>query len=128
MKLWSILFMMFCSSCATMFNSGTQSITATTTSGAKVPVLVKTPSGSYRTTLPATITAKPSTFREVSITVEDQCFDKQTHDVGKSVAASYWANMFNVWGFFLDPFFGTMWEYDSQVSIPLNKKSECMAH
>ncbi|RYZ84423.1 MAG: hypothetical protein EOP04_18020 [Proteobacteria bacterium] len=116
-------------SCATMFNGGTQSITAASTTGAEVPVTIKTPSGSYRSKLPATIVAKPSTFQDVMITVDDVCYDPSATVVSKQITPSFWANIFNGgWGFLVDPFTGSMWIYDSQVSVPVNQKANCLAH
>lgn len=114
------------SGCSTMFNGGSQTILATTSNpDLKPKVDITTPSGTYQTNLPATIVATPSTSRDVSITVADPCYEHTTMIVNKSVTPSYWANIFNLYGFGIDAITGDMWKYDNQVMVPLQKRSEC---
>jgi hypothetical protein len=114
-------------SCATMFNSGSQTIRAIPTENVEgVPVIITTPDGSYESNLPTTIVASPSTFTNVTIEVKDsQCYESRTVKVRSSITPSFWANILIYPGFLIDPFTGAMWKYDNTVSVPLTMKSTC---
>jgi hypothetical protein len=117
------LALMMLSGCATMFNSGSQSFMVRAADDSEgVKVQITTPAGSYVGKLPATVTAKPNTFHEVSIKVIDKCYQNNTVVVSKGIAASYWVNILNGSGFIIDPLVGTMWDYDDMTSVPLTKK------
>ena len=110
--------------CATMFNSGSQTIqTIPSDPDAKVDVLIITPSGSYRAKLPTTITAEPSNS-EVRVEITDKCYYKTSTTVGKSVTPSYWVNILNGWGFLIDWATGKMWKYDNSVRVITDKKPD----
>lgn len=128
MKKFYFLSLIVClTSCSTIFNSGSQTVLAVPSSMGDEGVVVDitSSSGSYRTRMPATIVTSPSTFRDLSITVSDRCYEGYTSIVKKNVAPSYWANVLNGWGFIIDPLTGYMWKYDSQVMVPLSKKANC---
>lgn len=113
------------SGCGTMFNSGSQSIRAVSTNDKEIKVNITTPSGSYTSKLPTTIVAEPSTFRGVSIQVQDDCYESTQLEVNKSIAGSYWANIFNYGlGFLIDPLTGAMWKYNNLVAIPVTDKRD----
>lgn len=116
------------SGCGTMFNSGSQTMQANSSNGKEVKVNITTPSGTYRSKLPATIVAEPSTFKGVSIQVLDDCYDPSITEVSKGITMSYWANIFNGWGFLIDPLTGAMWKYNNMVSVTVNEKSEKSAN
>jgi hypothetical protein len=114
------------SACATMFNGGNQTIVVNSTNPEHKPkARITTSEGSMMTQLPATVTSSPSTFSDVEIVVEDECFRATTVTVGQSVTGSYWANIFNIYGFAVDPLTGYMWKLDSQIAIPTEMKQEC---
>lgn len=132
MKTISIIMLMLffsitISSCATIVNTGSQTILARATDNQEgVEVEVKTPSGAYPTTLPATIAAEPSTVEEVTIRVIDECYDSTQQTVPKNVTPSYWLNLLLLYpGLIIDYVTGKMWKYDSNVAVPVNKKEEC---
>ena len=110
--------------CSTMFNSGSQTIVATTTNGKEVKVKITTPSGSYLGKIPSTIVAEPSSFHNVSIEVIDDCYDKSAVFVNSRVTPSYWANLLNYIGLFIDPLTGAMWKYDNQVTVQVTEITE----
>lgn len=115
------------SGCSTMFNGGSQTIVATSSNpDQKVKVDVSTPNESYQTTLPATIVTSPSSNKEVTIKVDDKCFNSTSVTVNKSVTPSYWANLLNGWGFLIDYATGDMWKYDTKVLVPTEKKTDCV--
>jgi len=118
------------SACATMFNGGTQTIVVNPTNPEHEPMArITTSEGSVLTQLPATVASSPSTFTNVEVSIQDKCYEPITVEVGKTIAGSYWANIFNVWayaiGFLVDPLTGYMWNLDSQVTVPTRKKKEC---
>jgi len=113
------------SGCSTLFNSGSQTIVATSPDK-NVNVDVTTASSTYQTTLPTTIVTDPSSTRDVTIKVNDKCYKDTSVTVHKSVAPSYWANLLNGWGFLIDYATGDMWKYDSQVLVPTEKKTDCV--
>mgnify|MGYP001292416600 CR=1 FL=1 len=109
-----------------MFNGGTQTIVVNPTNPDHEPkARITTSEGSVLTELPSTITSSPSTFKDVEVVIEDECFEPITVNVSKTVTAAYWANIFNIYGFFIDPLTGYMWKLDSQVTVPTEKKKEC---
>lgn len=110
--------------CSTMFNNGSQSITAAATNGKEVRVNVTTPSGSYIAKLPLTIVAEPSSFSGISILVQDDCYETAQTIVNKGVTPSYWANIFNLYGFLIDPLTGDMWKYSNMVNVPVTEKRD----
>ena len=128
--LLACLCMLTVQNCATIFNSGSQTVIAGSSEEAEnVSIEVKTPSGAYRSKLPATIVTSPSSFNDTSITVKDKCYEEVQLTVGKSVTPSFWANF--LWGFGfpigmgLDFLTGSMWRMDNQTILPLDKKSNC---
>jgi hypothetical protein len=97
---------------------------ANSSNGKEVKVNITTPSGTYMSKLPATIVAEPSTFKGVSIQVLDDCYDPSITEVNRGITMSYWANIFNGWGFIIDPLTGAMWKYNNMVSVTVNEKRE----
>jgi hypothetical protein len=122
--------LIFIQSCATIFNGGSQTIIASTSKEVEnVSIDVKTPSGAYRSKIPATIVTTPSTFKDTTITVKDKCYERSEIKVGKSITPSFWANF--LWGFSfpiamgIDYLDGSMWKMDSHVVVPLNANGVC---
>ncbi|ELR66558.1 hypothetical protein C942_04256 [Photobacterium marinum] len=113
------------SGCSTVFNSGSQAILAHPSTKAKdVEVIVESPSGSYATTLPTTITAE-SSYDDVKVRIIDKCYDNVEVKVGKNITPSFYANAL-VWpAFFVDLATGKYWKYDSHVTVPLTKQKNC---
>jgi hypothetical protein len=126
-KLSMLCFCFLLAGCSTMFNSGSQTIQVTTTTGKEVSVNVTTSSGSYATKLPTTIVAEPATFQDVSVQVNDDCYDPVQINVSKRITLSYWVNILNGWGFLIDPLTGAMWKYNNHVSVPVSKKKDAPA-
>lgn len=122
----SFILVLLTSSCATMFNSGSQTIQARSAQGLEgVSVDVVGSSGSYQAKLPMTITETPSTFAPLEIRVTEKCYNTATTRVSRTVTPSFWANFLNLWGFLIDPFTGAMWKYDNNVQIQTEKSGNC---
>ncbi len=126
-KLLTISALLILCSCSTMYNSGSQTITVVGNEGQEgVSVEVRTPSGSYRTKLPATVVTSPSTFNPTTITVVDKCYENRTVEITKSITPSFWANIFNYCiGCVIDPLTGAMWKLDNNTLVPLEKSAVC---
>lgn len=111
--------------CSTMFNGGSQSMLVRSSDGKEgLKVEVTTPDGTYPSKLPATISAT-SSWSGVKIKVIDKCYNRTIIEVPKGITPSFWANIFNFYGFIIDPISGKMFKYDSNVTVPVNKKDEC---
>jgi hypothetical protein len=129
LSLLSLCLSLVCAqSCASIFNSGSQSVIVNGSGDREgVSVNVKTPSGSYRSKMPSTIVTTPSSFNDTAVTVTDKCYEGTEIKVGKSITPSFWANL--LWGLSfpvamgIDYLTGNMWKMDQQVVVPLNKKS-----
>jgi hypothetical protein len=111
--------------CSTMFNGGTQNIRAYSSDEQEgIEVMVDSGSGMYKTKLPANISTVASS-EEVTIRVVDDCYEHSMTNVDKSITASYWANILNFWGFFIDVGTGKMWNYNDTVYVYGDMKEEC---
>ena len=85
-----------------MFNGGTQTIVVNPTNPDHEPkARITTSEGSVLTELPSTVTSRPSTFKDVEVVIEDECFEPITVNVSKTATAAYWANIFNIMVFSL---------------------------
>jgi hypothetical protein len=128
MKKLSILtILFFISSCASIFNSGNQTMLAhpTNPEDEGVVVNVNTSSGTYKAKLPATIISAPSTFSDVTVQVADKCYEKTEVVINKSVTPSYWVNII-IWpGLIIDALDGYMWKFDSQTIVPTSRIDGC---
>ena len=87
-----------------------------------VKVLITTPSGSYEDELPATVVAK-SSYSGVQVKVIDEKYNSTSQIVDKSIALSFFANIFNGFvGFIIDGATGSFWNYDDVTQITAVKK------
>ena len=113
-------------SCATILNSGSQTIQALPTTGDNVKVKITTPSGAYTTKLPTTIVAEPSSFYDVTIGVIDNCYEATITTAKKSITPAYIVNILFWPGLIVDALTGSMWKYNNTVSVTTVPKSgEC---
>ena len=121
-RFYAVVFTFILCSCATMFNSGNQSMQVVASDGEKHKVSIETPSGSYAAEIPTTITASPSTFKNVEVRIaSSDCYNPTSLIIGSSITASYWANIFNFYGLLLDPLTGAMWKYNSISTLNISK-------
>lgn len=125
-SIFTILVALSITSCSSVFNGGSQTTVVTPSNpDFNAKIKVTTSKGSYQSKLPATISASPSTFNDVTIEVDDECYERITVNIGKSVTPSYFANIL-IWpGFFIDALTGSMWKLDNQTSVPLQKLDKC---
>ena len=102
------------SSCALMFNGGSQAIRIQGKEDTKV--LITGPSGSYEDKLPTTVVVK-SSYTPVEIKVIDDRYQTTSNTVNKSVTLSFFANIFNGFGFIVDAVSGSFWNYDDITDV-----------
>mgnify|MGYP003340733622 CR=1 FL=1 len=123
-KIYLLGFALLVASCSTMFNSGSQPMQVVASDGKRHKVNITTPSGSYKANIPSTITASPSTFKNVEVKIpSSDCYYPTSVTVGKTITASFWANIFNYGlGFIIDPLTGAMWNYDSISTLTISEK------
>ena len=124
----SISISIFMIGCATIFNNGSQTLIARSSTGIEgVNVEVTGSAGSYFAKLPANIVENPSTFKPLEIKTIDKCYYPSTTKVHASITPSFWANILlgGIIGIGVDAFSGYMWKYDNMVSIPTEKKADC---
>lgn len=112
------------SGCASVYNSGGQTVLARHADGKEnIEVEIRTPSGAYTGKLPATIVAE-SAHSGVQIRVTDKCYDKSLTDVKASVTPAFWSNFLLFYmfpfGMAVDAATGKMWKYDSNALIHAN--------
>lgn len=123
----------FLTGCATIFNSGSQTVDVRAEppppAGGAIAVAVRAPGSNFKTTIPGQVRARPSTFSDLIVTIDDPCFSAQPYEIESSIAWSYWANAIwlpfgilggiGVIGFALDPITGSMWNYEENATIPV---------
>jgi len=120
------------SGCASMFNVGTQEIHAISSDGRPVSAKVIHNLNIHKTTLPTKIVTRPSSFHNIKIEIDDPCYAKSTTLIDSSVTSSYYANLLNMHGFYIDYLTGYMWEYPKvktiMTSANLEKSQLCEKH
>ncbi|MDH5302084.1 MAG: hypothetical protein OEW58_12050 [Gammaproteobacteria bacterium] len=108
--------------CASMFNNKVQPVMVQTEDSVKIQARIDTPERSYNTRVPAMILSEPSSFDQLVVQLTDPCFPKNRYVARKTVDSSYFANLLNGHGFYIDYLNGNMWNYDSQLYIPLGNQ------
>ena len=77
-------------------------------------------------TLPATIYIYPDDIKAaITITPVGDCIKSNHTILRKELATSYWLNVFNVVGFFIDYSTGAMWQYPESIKIGVYRKDHC---
>jgi len=121
--------------CATLFHSSTQTVAVNAWESEKgepvaARVTVNTPSSTYSAVTPFNVGASPSLFHSLTLAVDDPCYDKFEYAVETSVAPIYFLNILNLYGFGIDFLTGSMFDYESRVTLPVQPRSEakdCLA-
>ena|SRR3990172_6233283 len=117
----------FVSSCASIYNAGSQTILAKSADNKEgVDVEITTSTGAYAAKLPATIVAE-SSYKGVEIKLTDKCYEPTVLNVNKNITPSFWTNFLLFYGFpfgmLIDAGTGNMWKYDSNVMV--HSKNKC---
>jgi len=125
-KLVLLAFTLFISGCSTIINGSNQTISVSNSYSEKAGIKVYTPYSDYRDTMPAKIyIAGGVQVGSYRLEVEDKCLYNEAVSIPKSLRSSYWLNIFNVVGFFVDYSSGAMWEYPARVNMPISYKPNC---
>ena len=112
----------FLGSCASMFGGSQQRINIETSTGEKARAQIITPNATFKKTIPAEINVDKG-WGNVRVIVQDDCFSNSSIEVDNGIEPAFWLNILNgYFGFFVDVATGSMWEYDSNVSVDLEKK------
>ena len=121
-------------SCATMFNSGTQEIHLQP-SNSELNPLVRVESDSHNSTarLPYTLNIK-SSHQNIKVTVIDPEYEEASANSNKSITTSFYMNILllpfgglGVVGFLIDILTGNLYAYDEDLYISSHLKKEVIA-
>ena len=74
--------------------------------------------------LPASVPIE-SSHRSTIVELDDNCFEDQSHYIEKEVSLTYYANILNIHGFWIDWLLGTMWKYPEDVRLAVVAKPNC---
>jgi len=127
-KLFILLASLQLIGCASMFNNTVQPVQIQTADNVKIKARISTPQSTYDTQVPTLVVAEPSSFNHLVVQLTDPCYPNYRYVVRENVHPSYFANLFNLHGFYIDYLNGNMWRYDPMLHIPLNNEdrlSEC---
>ena len=126
-KFWTIILLFNLVGCASMFGEGQQFISIETSTGDKAKAEIRTPNSTFKKEIPAQINVDKG-WGKVIISVNDDCYKQSSVELDNGIEPAFWLNIFNGYiGFFIDVATGSMWEYDSNVSVELEKSDECKA-
>jgi len=131
--IFAVLVVLQLTACATVFNSGSQRIYVETSPSASVKAVVRDKKAlSYQVQLPTVINARPSSFSDLYVALDSDCYLPSLTKARKYIASPYWLNVFNIHGLYIDYFTGGMWRYKERLLIPLipsasseNSKMDC---
>ena len=124
---WIVFLSLTLVGCASMFGEGQQLISIETSTGEKAKAEIRTPNSTFKKEVPAQINVDKG-WGKIIISVTDNCYKQSSVELDNGIEPAFWLNIFNGYiGFFIDVATGSMWEYDSNVSIELEKedKEEC---
>lgn len=77
--------------------------------------------------IPSTLIMYPDNSRQfLSVSISDECYERKHHNIQSKLAISYWLNIFNIFGFFVDYATGAMWQLPERVIIPVNRLENCV--
>ena len=114
------------SGCSTLINGTDQVVTVDNYYNERKTIKVLTPQVDYQDTMPARVYVSGGIQTgEYLIQVEEECVTKQVIRIPKSLRFSYWLNVFNVVGFFVDYSTGAMWEYPEKFHVPVSYAQDC---
>lgn len=117
------------SGCATLFHSDAQTVAVNAWESEKgeavaARVLVDAPSSSYMAMTPLQVAAYPSSFRELTLRVDDPCFEAFQYTVDTHVSPVYYLNILNIYGFGIDYLTGSLFDYERRVTLPVQRRSD----
>lgn len=124
-------------SCATVFNHEAQEVAiAPEASGRAIPdpgpvrVLITSNLGTYRTALPVRFVVTPDTWSRVTVKVVEPCYKQTERALPRSVTWWIWGDALGgavgagvgaIFPFLGDGLDGTLWSYDRDVRVPIER-------
>jgi len=89
-------------------------------------VEIKSDIATYNSQLPTQIAVYPESKKfPITITTLSECLTKKTVIIRKELASTYWLNVLNGFGFFVDYATGAMWQYPEQTLINTQRIDFC---
>ncbi|MAI08177.1 MAG: hypothetical protein CMF61_04375 [Magnetococcales bacterium] len=114
--------------CATVFDSGSKTITLTPSEGKKVDAEIYAAKGVEKVQLPTQYSAQRSK-EDIVVKIVDKCYEETSHVVQSTVTNAFFGNIlfgiFGLTGTTVDSSNGNMWTYDKSHVVITNKKDNC---
>jgi hypothetical protein len=115
------------SGCSTMINGTSQEIVISSDSYEVSDIEIVQGKNKTETSIPAWVTLHPEDKGSpIIVTTEGKCVHSESTTLRKGVAKSYWLNIFNIVGFFIDDATGAMWQYPERTRIQVRKDYQCI--
>ena len=112
--------------CSTLMNGTDQVVTVDNYYNEPEKIKVFTPQMDYVDRMPTRVHISSGVSSgDYFVRLANDCADGQMIRVPKDVRASYWLNIFNVVGFFVDYTTGAMWEYPETLHMPTSRSQNC---
>jgi len=113
--------------CSTMMNGVNKEVKVVNSDMAGLSVIIEYDGVKTSEEIPSTFTLFPDKERQsISIAISDGCYEEKTHKIQSQLAISYWLNVLNIIGFFVDYATGAMWQLPEYVILPVNRLENCV--
>jgi hypothetical protein len=121
-----IALLIMASGCSTLMNGTDQAVKIDNHFNVKEPIKVYTPHSEYLDIMPTRINISSGVQSgQYSIKLDNGCSYEQKLNLNKTLRGSYWLNLFNVFGFFVDYATGAMWAYPEKVYMATSGGTIC---
>jgi len=112
--------------CSTIMNGTDQVVTVDNCYNEREKERVYTPHADYIDRMPTRVHISSGVSSgDYLLQVANQCSGQKVIKIPKNLRSSYWLNMFNVVGFFVDYTTGAMWEYPEKFHMPIVFGENC---
>ena len=126
-KLIAPVFTLLLSGCSTMINGTNQEIVISSDNYEVSDIEIVQGKHKTDTTIPAWMTLYPEDKNmPIIVTTQGECVHSKSTTLRKSISKSYWLNIFNIVGFFIDDATGAMWQYPERTRIQVRKDYQCI--
>ncbi len=114
------------SGCSTMINGTSQSIALMSNDFENIDIKVQAVNQRVSNRLPANLPVYAGNAKApITVTISQSCYEPTSVTLRKELADSYWLNVFNGIGFFVDYATGAMWQYPEEVVVRVSKIGYC---
>ena len=112
--------------CSTMVNGVNREISLNNSHMSKINTTLEYNDTKRSVEMPLTLNMYSDNSRPfLSIAISDECYESKQYDIQSKLAVSYWLNVFNIFGFFVDYATGAMWQLPESVILPVNRLENC---